>query len=206
VPSSASIRRCGLSAVLAGALFVASDLLDLATAPATDSGGFGADAFEEGQPGALLVVQSTLTLLAGLLLLFGLIGLYARRSEELGLLGLVGFITAFSGTVMAVGGFWANAFVAPSLAEALAREPSRLMDAAPPRALAAGFSLSYGLVAAGWFVFGLAALRDGFYPRAAATLLTAGAAITWLPFPLPGVVFGAAVAWLGYHLTLRHAA
>lgn len=84
---------------------------------------------------------------------------------------------------MAVGGFWANAFVAPSLTHALARESSTLMEASPPRALAAGFTLSYGLVAAGWFAFGLAALRDGFYPRAAAASLTVGAALTWLPFP-----------------------
>ncbi len=205
MPSSKLIRRCGMSAVLAGGLFVASDLLDFFASPTTDSVGFGADAFEEGL-NALLVFQSGLTLLAGVLLLFGLIGLYAHRSEELDLLGLIGFVTAFSGTVMAVGGFWSNAFVAPSLAEALAREPSSLMDAAPPRALAAGFSLSYGLVAAGWFVFGLSALRDGFYPHAATALLTVGAAITWLPFPLTGVPFGAAVAWLGYHLTSRRAA
>ena len=63
-----------------------------------------------------------------------MIGLYARRSEELGLLGLFGFITAFSGRVMAVGGFWSNASVAPSLAHALAREASSLMDATPLRA------------------------------------------------------------------------
>ncbi len=151
----------------------------------------------------MLVVQSGLTLLAGLLLLFGLIGLYALRSEELGLVGLLGFIAAFSGTVMAVGGFWANAFAAPSLSHALAREPSFLIEATPPRALAAGFTLSYGLVAAGWFVFGLAALRDGFYPRAAAASLMLGAALTWLPFPLTGVVFGVAVAWLGRYLTVR---
>lgn len=85
------IRRCGVSAVLAGALFVAADLLDLLTSPATDSGGFGADAFEEAAPDTALVVQSGMTLLAGLLLLFELIGLYLRRAEDLGLLGLFGF-------------------------------------------------------------------------------------------------------------------
>ena len=54
-------------------------------------------------------------------------------------------------------------------------------------------------------MFGLAALRDGFYPRAAAALLTVGAILTWLPFPMTGVVFGAAVAWLGNYLTRRQA-
>ncbi len=132
--------------------------------------------------------------------MFGLIGLYALRLEELSLLGLLGFVAAFSGTVMAVGGFWSNAFVAPSLSHALTREAAGLMDAAPPRALSAGFSLSYGLVAAGWFLFGLAALWARAYPRAAVVLLTTGAALTWLPFPLTGVTFGVAVAWLGHVL------
>ena len=54
------------------------------------------------------------------------------------------------------------------------------MDAASPRALSAGFTLSYGLVAAGWFVLGLAALWNRAYPRAAVALLMAGAALTWL--------------------------
>ena len=198
--SSDLIRRCGLAAVMAGVLFVATDLLDLTFEPAAGPVGFGTETFGEPNPGALLVLQSALTLLAGVLLLFGLIGLYARRLEDLGILGLFGFVAAFSGTVMAVGSFWSNVFVAPSLAEALAREPSGLMDAASPRALSAGFRLSYGLVAAGWFVLGLAALWNRVYPRAAAALLMAGAALTWLPFPLTGVTFGVAVAWLGYVL------
>ena len=58
--------------MLAGGLFVACDLLDLFADSPTDSGGFGTEAFKEGTPDALLVVQSGLTLLAGLLL-FGLI-------------------------------------------------------------------------------------------------------------------------------------
>jgi hypothetical protein len=194
------IRWSGLAAILAGVLFVASDLVDLTFEPATGPVGFGTGTFGETNPGALLVLQSALTLLAGVLLLFGLIGLYAHRLEELGILGLFGFVVAFSGTVMAVGGFWSNIFVAPSLAEALAREPSGLMDAASPRALSAGFTLSYGLVAAGWIVLGLAALWNGVYPRAAVALLMAGAALTWLPFPLTGVIFGVAVAWLGHIL------
>lgn len=197
--SSAFIRRCGLAAVVAGALFVASEFLDLAVEPASPEG-LGTEAFPETAPGALLVFQSGITLIAGGLLLFGLVGLYIHRLEEFGLLGLLGFITALSGTMMAIGGFWSSAFVAPSLTDALIREASALMDAAPPRALSAGFSLSYGLVTAGWFLLGLAALRAGAYPRAAAALLTGGAAFAWLPVPLAGTPFGVAAAWLGYTL------
>jgi hypothetical protein len=198
--SSELFRLCGMAAILAGLLFVASDLLDLAVEPATDSVGFGADAFEQNSPSALLVFQSGLTLLAGVLLLFGSIGLYVRRTEEVGLLGLFGFVFAFSGTVMAVGNFWSNTFIAPTLAAALAREPAGLLDAAPPRALAAGLGLSYGLVSVGWLLFGLAILRARAYPRAGAAALMLGAALTWLPFPLTGVLFGVGVAWVGWYL------
>ncbi len=186
------MRAAGLAAAVAGVLFVVSDLLDLLAAR---SGGFGAS--EGAAPSVLLVVQSGITLLAGVLVLFGLVGLYANRFEEIGLLGLFGFVTAFSGTVMAVGGFWGNASVAPSLAHALIAETSSLLEAAPPRALSAGFTLSYGLVAAGWLAFGLAALISRAYPRFPVALLVVGAAVTWLPYPLTGVPFGAAVVWLG---------
>ncbi len=186
------MRASGIAAVVAGTLFVVADLLDLLAAR---SGGFSTS--EGTAPGVLIVVQSGLTLLAGVLLLFGLVGLYANRFEETGLLGLFGFVMAFSGTVMAVGAFWGNVSVAPSLAHALVAETSSLVEATPPRALSAGFTLSYGLVAAGWFAFGLGALISRVYPRFPVALLVVGAAVTWLPYPLTGVPFGAAVIWLG---------
>jgi hypothetical protein len=177
---------------LAGTIFIVSDLLDLAT----HSDGFGPKNLGEEASSAVSAVQSGLTLLAGLLLLMGLAGLYFRQSEDGGLLGVVGFLVAFYGTVMAVGVFWADAFVAPSLA----KEELRLLSAAPPRALAAGFTLSYGSVALGWLLFGWSALRTGLYPQQATVLLMIGAVLTWLPLPLSGVPFSIAVAWMGYAL------
>jgi hypothetical protein len=173
-------------------LFIVSDLLDLAIG----SDGFGPKNLGEEPSSAVSAIHSGLTLLAGMLLLIGLAGLYIRQLEDGGLLGMVGFLVAFCGTVMAVGTFWADAFVAPSLA----REELRLLDGAPPRALAAGFTLSYGSVALGWLLFGLATLRTGIYPRPASILLLIGAALTWLPLPLSGVPFSVAVAWIGYAL------
>jgi hypothetical protein len=177
---------------LAGTMFIVSDLLDLATS----ADGFGNKNLGEEVSLTISAIQSGLTLLAGLLLLVGLAGLYFRQSEDGGLLGVVGFLVAFYGTVMAVGALWANAFVAPSLA----REELRLLDAAHPTALAAGFTLSYGAVALGWLLFGASTLRTGLYPRQASVLLMIGAALTWLPLPLSGVPFSAAVIWMGYAL------
>lgn len=173
-------------------MFIVSDLLDLAT----DSDGFGTKHLGDEAWPAVSAIQSGLTLLAGLLLLVGLAGLYFRQSEDGGLLGVIGFLVAFYGTVMAVGAFWADAFVAPSLAG----EDFRFLDAAPPTALAAGFTLSYGAVALGWLLFGASTLRTGLYPRQASVLLMIGAALTWLPLPLSGVPFSAAVTWMGYAL------
>ena len=192
MPSIREIRWSGLSAIFAGTIFIVSDLLDLAT----DSDGFGTKNLGKEAWPAVSAVQSGLTLLAGLLLLVGLAGLYFRQSEDGGLLGVVGFLVAFYGTVMAVGTFWADAFIAPSLAG----EELRFLEAAPPTALAAGLTLSYGFVAFGWLLFGWSMLRTGLYPRQASVLLMIGAALTWLPLPLSGVPFSAAVAWLGYAL------
>ena len=177
---------------MAGTIFIVSDLLDLAT----DSDGFGNKNLGEEVLPTVSAIQSGLTLLAGLLLRGGWAGLYFRQSDDGGLLGVVGFLVAFYGTVMAVGAFWADAFVAPSLAG----EELRVLDAAPPTALAAGFTLSYGSVALGGLLFGASTLRTGLYTRQASVLLMIGAALTSLPLPLSSVPFSAAVTWLGYAL------
>jgi hypothetical protein len=190
--SQRQVRWTGRAAILAGTMFILADLIDLSV----DSDGFGADSFSGEALTAVSAIQSALTLGAGVLLLVSLAGLYAGRLEQFGLLGLFGFVIAFCGTVMAVGAFWADAFVAPSLA----REVPSLLEGRPPRALAAGFTLSYGSTALGWLLFGLAVLRTDCYPRLAVALLIVGAALTWLPLPLSGVPFSVAVVWMGYAL------
>jgi hypothetical protein len=177
---------------LAGAIFILADLIDLFA----DSDSLGANSFSGQALTVVSTVQSALTLVAGVLLLASLAGFYALRFDEAGLLGLFGFLIAVYGTVMAVGAFWAEAFAAPSLA----RETPSLLDVRPPRALAVGFTLSYGSVALGWLLFGLALLPMGLYPRLAVVLLMVGAVFTWLPLPLSGVPFSVAVVWIGYAL------
>jgi hypothetical protein len=62
-------------------------------------------------------LESALRLIAfGVLLPLGLVGLYARQSEAAGLLGLVGFVVAFAGTVLVSGFVWVDTFLAPELA------------------------------------------------------------------------------------------
>ncbi len=52
----------------------------------------------------------------------------------------------------------------------------------------------------GWVLFGLATLRARVYPRVAAALLIVGAVLAFLPLSLSTVLFGAAIAWLGFIL------
>jgi hypothetical protein len=136
-----------------------------------------------------------------MLLLVGLVGLYVGQSEAADLFGLVGFLVSFLGNALVAGAVWEATFVVPWLA----REAPELLDEGPTGWwLAFGFVLSYTLAGAGVILFGVAAIRARVFPRAAAVLLTMGvvsvAVWNFLPLPLPDVLLGAAVVWLGLAL------
>ncbi|MGH3089129.1 MAG: hypothetical protein ACRDSJ_17670, partial [Rubrobacteraceae bacterium] len=143
------IRWAGIPALLAGALFVAADLLSLGISPKFPS--------VESLTSGPYAVQSVLKLAAAALLLLGLVGLYARQAEASGGLGLAGFLAAFSGTALTVGAFWATAFFAPVVA---AGAPE-WFDAGegPPGRLAEAFVVSNALFILGWLLFGAATFR-----------------------------------------------
>ncbi len=180
------IRWGGLAAILAGVLLVVADLLNLAI-------GFDPDVpFSEVATTGIHAFQSVINLLAAVLLLLGLVGLYARQSEAAGPLGLAGFLVAFLGTALLTGFLWTALFIALSLA-VVAPE---VLDSGPPP----GLFLTLITFGVGWLLFGIATLLARVYPRIAAILLMIGAVIVILPFPFTGVVLGVAVAWLGFAL------
>lgn len=181
------IRLSGLAAVLAGVLLTIGDFLALATET---------ENLSEWATTPSYVLVWFLYLLGGVLLLVGLVGLYAYQSEAAGILGLVGFVGAFLGTVMVMGAVWAQLFIAPFLAV----EAPGTLDTEPTGSLATGFTLSFTLLAVGWLLFGIAALRARVYPRAAVIVLIVGAIIGFLPIPLTELVLNVAVAWLGLTL------
>jgi hypothetical protein len=183
VSSSDLIRYSGLAAILGAALLLISDFLSLTVL--------------SGDPAEIV---TTGAYLAGILLLLGLVGLYARQSEASGTLGLVAFLVAFAGTALILGTWWTNAFVAPVLAQ----EDSRLLETGPTGVMSVAFTLSFALTAVGWLLFGLVSLRVGVYPRAAVVVLMIGAALTFVPLPGGQVVFEVAVAWLGLVLLSRN--
>jgi hypothetical protein len=94
--SSELIRWSGLAAVIAGALFMAINLIALLILS------FGQGSFE-------LLVRSAIRPIAGTLLMLGLIGLYARQAKVTDVIGLIGFLFALFGTMLALAGnVWAN--------------------------------------------------------------------------------------------------
>jgi hypothetical protein len=90
-----------MAAVVAGVLSIAVDLVVLSV--------FG---FGQSLGGALvssgLLFRSVAAPLGGALLLLGLVGLYTRQSEATGVGGLIGFLVAFVGTVLAQGSVFAG--------------------------------------------------------------------------------------------------
>ena len=181
--SSNLIRWSGLAAVVAGVLSLIADLLAMSQiGPFTHWVTTGTYAFES------LLRMSVLVLLLPL----GLVGLYARQSEAAGLLGLLGFVVAFAGTVLVAGFAWTGAFIAP----ALATSAPQFLNAPPP-----GRSLSILIFVIGWLLFGIASLLARIYPPRAAILLIVGtvllAPLAFFEVPLGGLVFNAAVVWLG---------
>ena len=186
--SSNLIRWAGLAAILAGVLLVVADLLNLAI-------GFDDDEpFSETATTDIYAFQSVVNLLAAVLLLIGLVGLYARQSEAAGLLGLAGFLVALLGTALVTGLLWASLFIVPTLAVEV---PAFLdqVEGPPP-----GFFLTFITFAVGWLLFGIATLLARVYPRIPTILLMIGAVIAVLPLPFTGIVLAIAVAWLGFAL------
>ncbi len=94
--SSNLIRWCGMAAMVAGVLSIAVDLVVLAVLS------FG-QSFGESLTSSGFLFRSVAAPLAGVLLLLGLVGLYARQSETAGIQGLDSFLVAFLGTALAQG-------------------------------------------------------------------------------------------------------
>jgi hypothetical protein len=193
--SSGLIRLGGLAAVMAALLLLTTDIIDVYHFDAYRTVELNLEFLTSGTH----AFQSTLRMLVFVLLLpLGLVALYARQAEATGALGLLGFVVAFTGTVLVAGFAWVDTFVAPELATSA----PRLFEAGPPP----GRSLSFLVFGVGWALFGLASLVGRVYPSRAAILLIIGAIIgtvvslTLLPVPLGWLPFEAAVAWLGVAL------
>jgi len=145
---------------------------------------------------------------SAMLMLFGLVGLYARQVEKTGWLGLVGFVLAFIGTVLVDSIF----VMASTVIHLVAVQAPALFDqaGAPPTfgvlVVVLGFILGY-------ILFGVATMRAGVLPRWSGLLLIIGSAMFMISEAVPlnaslshlivtigDVIFGAGFVWMGFAL------
>ncbi len=186
------LRISGLALMLAAAMFVVAEMLAfsifLREEDASDLRSFATS--------NTFILQSLLTLFAGILLLGGLVGLYVNQSEAAGKLGLVAFFLAFLGTALVTGDFYVNTVVTPMVA----MEVPAFLDHPLSGFLKAWLPFSFGVLALSWLLLGVTTVRTRVYPRGASWLLLIGAVVALAPLPLDNLPFDAALAWLGFAL------
>jgi hypothetical protein len=139
----------------------------------------------------IIILTGLLFILAWILVLGGLVGLYASQQAAVGVLGAVGFVIALAGTVLLVGVVCVQTFYIPvSGGSGVGRMVT----------LVAGIVVLVSSI--GWFLFGLATFMARVYPRPAAILLMVGAVISAFIHLTGGefIVVAAAIAWLGFFL------
>jgi hypothetical protein len=130
-------------------------------------------------------------------LLLALTGIYTRESPSLGGLGLIGYVTAFLGTLMVAGNWWFEAFVIPMIATAA----PAVLDLPLSGSLLVGAIATVGLYTVGWTLFGIAGLRARAFPRAAALLVLVGGLAGPLALSTPyQIPLAIAVGWIGLTL------
>lgn len=150
-----------------------------------------------------------------LFFLLGLTGLYARQVEEVGWIGMAGFLLFSFSWAINMAFIFAEAFILPVLANAAPQFvdsflgivngfPGEMNIGALPGIYGLSGFLGYML---GGLLFGIATFRAGILPRWAAGLLAVSALLTPAAALLPhavqryaGIPVGVAVAWLGYAL------
>lgn len=187
-------RMSGLALVLAGALFMVAGLISLSVLAQGE-----VDEMRRIARTDSFFLQSFATLVGGILLLGGLVGLYVRQAEAAKKLGVVGFVLAFLGTAVVVGDFYANTFITPLVAV----EAPSFLDSPLAGVLQVWLPLDFVLLAASWLALCVATVRARVYPRGASWALLGGALLALLPLPVVNLVFEAALAWLGLVLLKR---
>lgn len=162
--------------------------------------------------------------LAYLFLVLGLVGFYLRQAEEVGKLGLVGFILALFGATFTMNeGLVYHAYLLPFMATHYPTplSPNEWYAATGPVGPELAYIIQFhNLAQVGQIMLGIATVRAGIFSRWPAWLLTFGQAvlvvyliapdnIDTLLFPVLaiGVLgIGVSYAWFGYALLKPQAA
>ena len=181
-------RRAGMLSVTAAILIILSQIMRLVVGRLLG-------------PDSAATWAHTVTYVLALLgmgtLLLALTALYTRESAALGRLGLIGYLTAFFGTLMVAGDWWFEAFVVPMIATAA----PAVLDLPISGSVLVGAIATVGLYTMGWMLFGLAVLRTRAVPRPAALLLLASGLLGPLALSTPyQIPLAIAIGWIGLTL------
>ena len=157
-----------------------------------------------------LVAAHALFTLSSLFVLLGLPGLYGPKSARMGRLGLVGFLAAFTGTMLiAVSGNFG--FLAPVLASESPQTIDAINRYLPEVALN---GVAFGGFVVGFVLLGLAMAKTASFPRPSGLLVGVGAPVhvvgfalaqfatpaLWAVAVLGSIALGAGLAWPGYRM------
>ena len=201
-----NLTRCAaLSAMVAGVMYV---LVGLLHPFVSHHGGLSSVASN------VWVLTHSLTIGVSFFGLLGITGIYARQVEEVGWLGLAGFLLFSLWLVLVPGFTFFEAFIlpllaidSPTFAEDFLGIFTDSVDATHFGTLATIWTLMGPMYILGALLFGIATLRAGILSRWAAGLFGFGAvssvAFALLPHelePLATVPVGLGLAWLGYAL------
>lgn len=181
-------HRAGMLSLTAAVLIVLSQIMRL---------GVGRLLGPDWVTTAAYTVTYSIALLGMGALLLALTAIYTREAAALGRLGLIGYVTAFLGTLMVAGDWWFEAFVVPTMATAA----PAVLDLPISGSVLVGAIATVGMYTVGWTLFGLASLRTRAFPRAATLLLVigglAGPLALSTPYQIPLAI---AIGWIGLTL------
>jgi len=155
------IRWGGLSALVASIVSIAIEFARIAT--------LGNQAYSSAALTTEWSVLYMFRLVAVILLMLGLVALFARQSQKMGIFGVIAFVIAAIGTMLIFGFAWALMFTFPAMAESV----PEFLDA-HAAAPSPGVVLTLFLVTIGWLLFGVASLRAKVLPAGSSWVVIAG--------------------------------
>ena len=181
-------------------LFIGSLLLVIGTILSFFSG--------NSQVSTIATASALIRLISGMLIVFGLPGIYARFAEQAGIVGLIGFISTFFLFLIGMASEAILAFIFPFLGA-----HGLLGGGRPPLGLLIFYSLGDLLGLIGGILLGIAVMRSTILPRWAGLLLIVGGllyaigSLLRLPIGDAGlIIFAACLAWLSVGIVSKQSA
>jgi hypothetical protein len=204
--ASTVIRWGGLAAAVGPLLVLSANIYGLWE---TQTYGSSPEATVEAVTTTASMAFGGIRLLGGMLLVFGLVALYAYQIEAAGRLGLVGFVVSMIGTVLLTALAWLGAFLDPALAsqapEFYVAARNGEIGGTVGTVLGIGVLSPILIQALGWTIFGIATYRARVFPRWLAVGLIVGSLLLFVPVQGSPVVFQLAVASMGVLLVTGRA-